>query len=251
MMRLLGVRPIDIISTTIMTTTLNGSLPASSDCIAPSQPPALCRYWPPAAPAAAAARRGEIQRPHAPLAPAHSISGPSVQCLRVSDADFRSGATTLRSNSRLPFLVLAGGGPCSSSPAWRILTAPRSSGASSFDPGANSGLPETACRPLLLALAHGSPSSSSPPWGHLMPPRPYRASSFNLGSSTTTLPAPCGAPSASCGRGAGCCALLLAVAMATATGTPTPTPTPTPHATPRLLVIRYMSGLGIRLYEQT
>ena len=59
MMRLLGVRPIDIISTTIMTTTLNGSLPASSDCIAPSQPPALCRYWPPAAPAAAA-RRGEI-----------------------------------------------------------------------------------------------------------------------------------------------------------------------------------------------
>ena len=39
MMRLLGVRPIDIISTTIMTTTLNGSLPASSDCIAPSQPP--------------------------------------------------------------------------------------------------------------------------------------------------------------------------------------------------------------------
>ena len=43
MMRLLGVRPIDIISTTIMTTTLNGSLPASSDCIAPSQPPALCR----------------------------------------------------------------------------------------------------------------------------------------------------------------------------------------------------------------
>ena len=59
MMRLLGVRPIDIISTTIMTTTLNGSLPASSDCIAPSQPPALCRCWPPAAPAAAA-RRGEI-----------------------------------------------------------------------------------------------------------------------------------------------------------------------------------------------
>ena len=38
MMRLLGVGPIDIISTTIMTTTLNGSLPASSDCIAPSQP---------------------------------------------------------------------------------------------------------------------------------------------------------------------------------------------------------------------
>ena len=140
--------------------------------------------------------------------------------------------------------MLAGGRPCSSSPAWRILTAPRSSGASSFDPGANSGLPETACRPLLLALAHGSPSSSSPPWGHLMPPRPYRASSFNLGSSTTTLPAPCGAPSASCGRGAGCCALLLAMAMATATGTPTPTPTPTPHSTPRLLVIRYMSGLG-------
>ena len=69
--------------------------------------------------------------------------------------------------------MLAGGRPCSSSPAWRILTAPRSSGASSFDPGANSGLPETACRPLLLALAHGSPSSSSPPWGHLMPPRPY------------------------------------------------------------------------------
>ena len=34
MMRLLGVRPIDIISTTIMTTILNGSLPASSDCIA-------------------------------------------------------------------------------------------------------------------------------------------------------------------------------------------------------------------------
>jgi len=30
MMRLLGVRPIDIISTTIMTTTLNGSLPAGS-----------------------------------------------------------------------------------------------------------------------------------------------------------------------------------------------------------------------------
>jgi hypothetical protein len=59
MMRLLGVRPIDIISTTIMTTILNGSLPASSDCIAPSQPPALCRCWPPAAPAAAA-RRGEI-----------------------------------------------------------------------------------------------------------------------------------------------------------------------------------------------
>ena len=29
MMRLLGVGPIDIISTTIMTTTLNGSLPAS------------------------------------------------------------------------------------------------------------------------------------------------------------------------------------------------------------------------------
>ena len=92
----------------------------------------------------------------------------------------------------------------------------------------------------LLALAHGSPSSSSPSWGHLMPPRPYRASSFNLGSSTTTLPAPCGAPSASCGRGAGCCALLLAMAMAIATGTPTPTPTP--HATPRLLVIRYISG---------
>ena len=130
--------------------------------------------------------------------------------------------------------MLAGGRPCSSSPAWRILTALRLSGASSFDPGANSGLPETACRPLLLALAHGSPSSSSPPWGHLMPPRPYRASSFNLGSSTTTLPAPCGAPSASCGRGAGCCALLLAVAMATATGTPTPTPTP--HATPRNLI---------------
>ena len=37
MMRLLGVGPIDIISTTIMTTTLNGSLPASSDCIAPSR----------------------------------------------------------------------------------------------------------------------------------------------------------------------------------------------------------------------
>mgnify|MGYP004077206455 FL=1 len=145
--------------------------------------------------------------------------------------------------------MLAGGRPCSSSPAWRILTAPRSSGASSFDPGANSGLPETACRPLLLALAHGSPSSSSPPWGHLMPPRPYRASSFNLGSSTTTLPAPCGAPSASCGRGAGCCALLLAVAMATATGTPTPTPTPTPHATPRLLVIRYMDR-GSLPFEQ-
>ena len=36
MMRLLGVGPIDIISTTIMTTTLNGSLPASSDSIAPS-----------------------------------------------------------------------------------------------------------------------------------------------------------------------------------------------------------------------
>ena len=35
MMRLLGGGPIDIISTTIMTTTLNGSLPASSDCIAP------------------------------------------------------------------------------------------------------------------------------------------------------------------------------------------------------------------------
>ena len=100
----------------------------------------------------------------------------------------------------------------------------------SFDPGANSGLPETACRPLLLALAHGSPSSSSPPWGHLMPPRPYRASSFNLGSSATTLPVPCGAPSASCGRGAGCCALLLAMAMATATGIPTPTPTPTTPA---------------------
>jgi len=47
MMRLLGVGPIDIISTTIMTTTLNGSLPASSDCIAPSQQPALCRCWPP------------------------------------------------------------------------------------------------------------------------------------------------------------------------------------------------------------
>jgi len=59
MMRLLGVGPIDIISTTIMTTTLNGSLPASSDSIAPSQQPALCRCWPPAAPAAAA-RRGEI-----------------------------------------------------------------------------------------------------------------------------------------------------------------------------------------------
>ena len=39
--------------------------------------------------------------------------------------------------------MLAGGRPCSSSPAWRILTAPRPSGASSFDPGANSGLPET------------------------------------------------------------------------------------------------------------
>ena len=148
--------------------------------------------------------------------------------------------------------MLAGGRPCSSSPAWRILTAPRSSGASSFDPGANSGLPETACRPLLLALAHGSPSSSSPPWGHLMPPRPYRASSFNLGSSTTTLPAPCGAPSASCGRGAGCCALLLAMAMATATGTPTPTPHA--HASRNTTVIgySYMSGLvGIRLYRLT
>ena len=144
------------------------------------------------------------------------------------------GGNTALPYSRLSFLVLAGGRPCSSSPAWRILTALRLSGASSFDPGANSGLPETACRPLLLALAHGSPSSSSPPWGHLMPPRPYRASSFNLGSSTTTLPAPCGAPSASCGRGAGCCALLLAMVMATATGTPTPTPTP--HATPRNLI---------------
>ena len=30
MMRLLGVGPIDIISTTIMTTTLNGSLPATA-----------------------------------------------------------------------------------------------------------------------------------------------------------------------------------------------------------------------------
>ena len=95
--------------------------------------------------------------------------------------------------------MLAGGGPCSSSPAWRILTAPRSSGASSFDPGANSGLPETACRPLLLALAHGSPSSSSPPWGHLMPPRPYRPW-HKRRPAVTSVPPPAGHHSALSGE---------------------------------------------------
>jgi hypothetical protein len=56
--------------------------------------------------------------------------------------------------------VLAGGGPCSSRPTWRILTASHPSGASSFDPGATSGLPETpSSSPLFssgLAAAGGA-----------------------------------------------------------------------------------------------
>ena len=70
MMRLLGVGPIDIISTTIMTTTLNGSVQ---------------------------------QRLHRPLTAACSLP------------------------------LLASGCPSSSSPTWRNLTSPRSSGVGSFD----------------------------------------------------------------------------------------------------------------------
>ena len=70
MMRLLGVGPIDIISTTIMTTTLNGSVQQRLCC-----------------------------------APAAACSLP----------------------------LLASGCPSSSSPTWRNLTSPRSSGAGSFD----------------------------------------------------------------------------------------------------------------------
>ena len=129
------------------------------------------------------------------------------------------------------------------------------SGASSyFDPGAGatSGLPvhlpETPSSSPLFSS--GLATTPQPPAAPCCWPCPTAApaatatarrgsapSIFNPGSSTTTLPAPCGTSSAGCGRGVGCCARPLVMAMATAIGNPTPTPTFTPHAPRNTTVI--------------
>ena len=83
---------------------LGRSLPVRGGNTALPQPRALCWCWSAAGPAAAA-RRGEIQRPHAALAPAPSISGPPSVRRRPRAAAFCSAAALLRPRSRLPFAV--------------------------------------------------------------------------------------------------------------------------------------------------
>ena len=61
------------------------------------------------------------------------------------------------STAACSLLVLVGGGPCSSSPAWRNLTAPRPSGTSPFDLRATFGSPETPSSSLLFSSGLASP----------------------------------------------------------------------------------------------